>query len=156
MTPSASLPTGEWTSHSPEETFQIGQRFGTDLRGGEVILLSGPLGAGKTLFVKGIAAALDFDTDEVTSPSFTLVNLYRGRLVLYHLDLYRLPEGAMAAHAVDLDDLLTDENAVIVIEWAERLGNYRLPDPVWRIAIYGDGDDARQISVVQSYAFRRD
>lgn len=149
MITSSSLLAGELTSHSPEETFQIGKRFGKDLQGGEIILLSGPLGAGKTLFVKGIAGALEFDTDEVTSPSFTLVNLYRGRLVLYHLDLYRLPEGATAAHAVDLDDLLSEERAVIVIEWAERLGSYRLPDPVWRIAISGDGDEARQITVAR-------
>ncbi len=145
MTSLVSLPTGVWTSHSPEETFELGARFGGQLKGGEIILLSGPLGAGKTLFVKGLAHALDFDTDEVTSPSFTLVNLYRGRLVLYHLDLYRLAEGASAAHAVDLEDLLADERAVIVIEWAERLGNYRLPQPVWRIEIEGDGDDAREI-----------
>ncbi|MBC7910530.1 MAG: tRNA (adenosine(37)-N6)-threonylcarbamoyltransferase complex ATPase subunit type 1 TsaE [Pyrinomonadaceae bacterium] len=141
----ASLPVGEWESRSPVETFELGQRFGKNLAGGEIILLSGTLGAGKTLFVKGIASALDFDTDEVTSPSFTLVNLYKGRLTLYHLDLYRLPEGATAAHAVDLDDLLADERAVIVIEWAERLGNYRLPPPVWHIEIAGDGDDARLI-----------
>lgn len=150
MTSSASLSTGEWTSHSPEETVQIGKRFGSDLKGGEIILLSGPLGAGKTLFVKGIATALDFDTDEVTSPSFTLVNLYRGRLVLYHLDLYRLPEGGSAAHAVDLDDLLSEERGVIVIEWAERLGNYRLPAPVWRIEISGDADEARQIKIARA------
>ena len=149
MTTSSSLLAGELTSLSPEETFQIGKRFGKDLQGGEIILLSGPLGAGKTLFVKGIAGALEFDTDEVTSPSFTLVNLYRGRLVLYHLDLYRLPGGATAAHEVGLDDLLSEEHAVIVIEWAERLGSYRLPSPVWRIAISGDGDDERRIKIAR-------
>lgn len=150
MTTCASLPTGKWTNHSPEETFQLGARFGSGLSGGEILLLSGPLGAGKTLFVKGIAASLDVDTEEVTSPSFTLVNVYRGRLVLYHLDLYRLPEGATAAHAVDLDDLLSEETAVIVIEWAERMGNYRLPAPVWRVTISGDGDDERLIDVLQA------
>lgn len=147
MTANASLPTGVWTSHQPEETYQLGHTFGSQLVGGEIILLSGTLGAGKTLFVKGMADALGMDTDEVTSPSFTLVNLYRGQLTLYHLDLYRLAEGAMAAHAVDLDDLLADESAVIAIEWAERLGNYRLPPTVWRVEIQGDGDEARRIEI---------
>lgn len=145
----SSLPTGEWTTRTPEETLLLGKRFGSNLNGGEIVLLSGPLGAGKTLFVKGMASALNYDTDEVTSPSFTLVNVYRGRLVLYHLDLYRLAEGATAAHAVDLDDLLSDEHAVIVIEWAERLGAYRLPLSTWRMSIVGDGDEARQIKIVR-------
>jgi tRNA threonylcarbamoyladenosine biosynthesis protein TsaE len=87
------------------------------------------------------------DREEVTSPSFTLVNPYDARLRLFHIDLYRLDEGATAAHAVDLDDLLMDEQAVIVIEWAERLGSYRLPSSVWRITIAGDGDEPRQISI---------
>jgi tRNA A37 threonylcarbamoyladenosine biosynthesis protein TsaE len=68
-------------------------------------------------------------------------------LTFYHLDLYRLAEGASAAHAVDLDDLLADEEAVIAIEWAERLRNYRLPPDVWRVEIEGDGDEARQIKI---------
>lgn len=145
----ASLPTGEWTTSTPEETFRLGKRFGSNLKGGEIVLLSGPLGAGKTLFVKGMASALDVNTDEVTSPSFTLVNVYHGRLVLYHLDLYRLEEGASAAHAVDLDDLLSNEHAVIVIEWAERLRSYRLPNSTWRISIVGDGDESRLIKIAQ-------
>jgi tRNA threonylcarbamoyladenosine biosynthesis protein TsaE len=123
-------------------------RFGKNLVGGEIILLDGSLGAGKTIFTKGLASALDIDDADVTSPSFTLVNRHRGRLTLYHLDLYRLPEGAAAAHAVDLDELLTELNAVIVIEWAERLGqNYPLPLPVWRVAINGDGDAPRRITI---------
>jgi tRNA threonylcarbamoyladenosine biosynthesis protein TsaE len=85
--------------------------------------------------------------DEVTSPSFTLVNHYEGRLKFYHIDLYRLNEGAQAAHAVDLDELLTDESAVIIIEWAERMGDYPLPEPVWRIRITGDGDEPRTINI---------
>ncbi len=97
--------------------------------------------------MKGICAALGLEEDYVTSPSFTLVNPYDGRLRLYHLDLYRLDEGASAAHAVDLDDLLSDEKAVIVIEWAERMGNYPLPGNVWRVSIDGDGDDARKIVI---------
>ena len=121
--------------------------MGARLEGGEILLLRGPLGAGKTIFVKGMCAALGIDEEDVTSPSFTLVNPYTGRLQLYHIDLYRLDEGASAAHAVDLDDLLSDEQAVIVIEWAERMGNYPLPGNVWRIAIEGDGDSTRRISI---------
>lgn len=109
-------------------------------------MLSGPLGAGKTLFVKGVCAGLGIPEEDVTSPSFTLVNPHAGRLQLYHLDLYRLDEGASAAHAVDLDDLLAEQDAVIVIEWAERMGNYPLPGNVWRITIEGDGDAPRKIS----------
>jgi len=141
------IPTGEWTSQEAAETFSLGKQIGAQLIGGEILLLSGPLGAGKTVFVKGIAAALGLDPAEVTSPTFTLVNPYSGRLTLYHIDLYRLDEGASAAHAVDIDELLLDEQAVLVIEWAERLGGYPLPGSVWRIMISGDGDDPRSISI---------
>lgn len=145
---SPSIPTGRWQSLSEEETFELGALVGTHLTGGEIFLLSGALGAGKTVFVKGMAGALGIDTDEVTSPSFTLVNRYDdGRLTLYHLDLYRLNEGAAAAHAVDLDELLTDERAVLVIEWAERMGRYPLPSPVYRISITGDGGEPREIVI---------
>ncbi|MGZ8842664.1 MAG: tRNA (adenosine(37)-N6)-threonylcarbamoyltransferase complex ATPase subunit type 1 TsaE [Pyrinomonadaceae bacterium] len=137
----------EFVSTSEAETFDLGVRLGKNLSGGEVLLLDGALGAGKTVLVKGIAQALGIDKEEVTSPSFTLVNPHPGRLLLYHIDLYRLDEGASAAHAVDLDEILTDEQAVVVIEWAERLGRYPLPDNVWRISITGDGDDPRQIAV---------
>lgn len=151
MTAPSAVFAGEWISNDPQETFGLGEQFGSALKGGEVVLLSGPLGAGKTLFVKGIANALGIDINEVTSPSFTLVNVHQGRLTLYHVDLYRLEE-ASAAHAVDLDELLSDERAVIVIEWAERLGSYRLPPSVWRIEITGDGDDPRRVIVSTDYA----
>jgi tRNA threonylcarbamoyladenosine biosynthesis protein TsaE len=146
-TPTQHISTGAWQAANVVETFALGQHTGTQLTGGEILLLSGPLGAGKTVFVKGLAAALGIDPEEVTSPSFTLVNPYAGRLPLFHLDLYRLDEGVAAAHAVDLEELLTDERAVVVIEWAERLGNYPLPANVWRITIAGDGDRARSISI---------
>jgi tRNA threonylcarbamoyladenosine biosynthesis protein TsaE len=142
-----SVPTGESVSHSARATFDLGTRIGAQLSGGEILLLSGPLGAGKTMLVKGIAHALGIDEEDVTSPSFTLVNLHQGRFLLYHIDLYRLDQGASAAHAVDLDEILTDENAVVIIEWAERLGLYPLPDNVWRISIAGDGDEPRKISI---------
>ena len=135
-----------YVSSSPEETFKFGVRIGESLSGGEILLLSGPLGAGKTLLVKGICAALGIAEEEVTSPSFTLVNPYEGRLRLYHIDLYRLDEGASAAYAVDLDELLADENSVIVIEWAERMGNYPVPANTWRVSVVGDGESQRTIT----------
>jgi tRNA threonylcarbamoyladenosine biosynthesis protein TsaE len=146
-TAQSSVPTGEWISFNEQETFDLGVLIGERLSGGEVILLNGQLGAGKTVFVKGIARALGVDEEEVTSPSFTLVNLHQGRLLLYHLDLYRLGEGASAAHAVDLDEILIDEAAVVIIEWGERLGRYALPADVRRIGISGDGDEPRKITV---------
>ena len=88
------ISTGEWTCRDESETFSVGKQLGSQLRGGEILLLDGPLGAGKTIFVKGLAAGLDVDADEVTSPSFTLVNPYRGRLPFFHIDLYRLDAGA--------------------------------------------------------------
>ena len=144
---SQSIPEGEWISFNERETFDLGARVGAQFSGGEIILLNGPLGAGKTVLVKGIAHALGLDEEDVTSPSFTLVNPHQGRLLLYHVDLYRLDEGASAAHAVDLDEILTDEAAVVIIEWGERLGHYPLPANVWRVGISGDGDEPRKISI---------
>jgi tRNA threonylcarbamoyladenosine biosynthesis protein TsaE len=144
-----SISASEFVSHSPQETFDFGFQIGQKLGGGEILLLSGPLGTGKTLAVKGMAHALGVDDDDVSSPSFTLVNPYEGRLRMYHIDLYRLDEGASAAHAVDLDELLSDERAVIVIEWAERMGRYPLPPGAWRISISGDGDAPRKISIAK-------
>ena len=151
MNAAASVQTGTWTSRDPEETFEAGRRVGERLRGGEILLLSGTLGAGKTVFTKGLAAGLGLDPAEVSSPSFTLVNRHgEGRLVLYHLDLYRLAEGPGAAHAVELEELLADERGVIVIEWAERMGRYRLPETTWHVHIEGDGEDPRRIRIAHA------
>jgi tRNA threonylcarbamoyladenosine biosynthesis protein TsaE len=147
ITSASHVPTDEWSTHTAEETFDLGRRIGTQLSGGEIILLHGPLGAGKTVFVKGVAAALDVDPEEVTSPSFTLVNPHAGRLPLFHVDLYRLDEGFGAAHAVDLEELLADERAVVVIEWGERLGNYPLPSNALHIQIKGDGHETRTVFI---------
>jgi tRNA threonylcarbamoyladenosine biosynthesis protein TsaE len=147
MTSTTAVTSDETISTSERQTFELGRTLGDRLEGGEVILLNGALGAGKTVLVKGIANTLGIEEEEVTSPSFTLVNPHHGRLLLYHIDLYRLDEGASAAHAVDLDEILTDENAVVIIEWAERLGRYPLPENVWRISIAGDGDEPRRIKI---------
>jgi tRNA threonylcarbamoyladenosine biosynthesis protein TsaE len=90
---------------------------------------------------------LGINPDEVTSPSFTLVNPYAGRLPFFHVDLYRLDEGVRAAQAVDLEELLSDERAVVIIEWAERLAEYPLPGTPLRIEIVGDGESPRNISI---------
>jgi tRNA threonylcarbamoyladenosine biosynthesis protein TsaE len=135
-------------SNSPDETFQIGESVGRDLRGGEIILLTGGLGAGKTLFTKGVLNALDFDVDEVTSPSFTLVNLYpTSAFNVYHIDLWRTGDSEDPAFAVGLDEMLENERAVVIIEWAEKLKNRRFDSPVISISISGDGDEPRTIEI---------
>ena len=134
------------TTSNPDETFKFAESIGSTLRGGEVILLFGSLGAGKTLLTKGILDALGFDVDEVTSPSFALVNLYKTeRFNVYHIDLWRSVAGAAAAFDVGLHEILEDEMAVVIIEWADRLGEMELDRPVIRVEISGDGDEPRTI-----------
>lgn len=110
----------ETITRSAEETFELARKLGRATTGRKLFLLSGDLGAGKTVFAKGLAAGLEIDPAEVTSPSFTLVNSYEGRLRMYHIDLYRLDAGA--CHDLGLEEMLEDERAIVVIEWAERLG----------------------------------
>ena len=138
----------EFISNSPEETFEFGEKLGESLKGGEAILLSGGLGAGKTLLTKGVLDALGFDVDEVTSPSFTLVNLYRTEnFDVFHIDFWRIEENSDAAFAVGLYEIVEDERAVVIIEWAERLKNFQFPAKVLEIKIEGDGDEPRRIYV---------
>ena len=133
-------------SSSPEETFEFGERIGSTLAGGEIVLLHGGLGAGKTLLTKGVLNALEFDIDEVTSPSFTLVNLYKAKFDVYHIDLWRINSGANAGEAVGLDEILENEEAVVMIEWAERLGPYRFTRKVLDVNLTGDGEEPRKIT----------
>lgn len=150
------FPSGEFVCQTPEETFDLGEKIGESVRGGEMILLSGGLGAGKTLLTKGILYALDFDVDEVTSPSFTLVNLYKTeKLDVYHIDLWRIDENSDAAFAVGLNEIIEDETAVVIIEWAERLRNFSFPENVYNVEIKGDGDDARTINISRKEAKTR-
>jgi tRNA threonylcarbamoyladenosine biosynthesis protein TsaE len=135
--------TGEFTTHSAHETFDLAERIGAGLNVRTVFLLSGDLGAGKTVFAKGIAAGLGIDPVEVTSPSFTLINEYDGRLRLYHIDLYRLDGGA--CRELGLDEIFAAPRAVTIIEWAERLTE--LPEAATRITIEYVTDTERRIKV---------
>jgi tRNA threonylcarbamoyladenosine biosynthesis protein TsaE len=137
----------EVIADSQEVTFALGENLGRRLKGGELILLTGGLGAGKTVFTKGVMSGLGYDPDEVTSPSFTLVNLYNARLDTYHIDLWRLDEAADTAVAVGLDDILANDKAVVIIEWAEKLGAREFGSETISVTITGDGDEPRKISV---------
>jgi tRNA threonylcarbamoyladenosine biosynthesis protein TsaE len=135
-------------SSSPDETFRAGEDLGRGLAAGDLILLTGGLGAGKTLFTKGILNALEFDADEVTSPSFTLVNLYEtDRYNVYHVDLWRLDETAKPAEAVGLEEILENPNAITVIEWADRLGRFSAFNNTIRVTIEGNGEEPRRIEI---------
>jgi len=107
-------------SLSPTDTFHIGEKIGQQLKGNEIILLEGELGAGKTLFTKGIAKALGIDPDEVVSPSFTIANRYKGKnnTPVHHIDLYRLGSSS-AGYLPEIDDFI--DEAVIIVEWAQYL-----------------------------------
>ena len=111
----------EYVTTSQEETFELGKSFAERLHGGEVVLLNGDLGAGKTTFSKGVACGLGIK-DVITSPTFTLLNEYQGRLKLYHFDTYRLTKGS----DVDMgfDEYYGLDNSVCLIEWSVALDYY--------------------------------
>lgn len=133
----------EIITRSAEETFELGRKIGRGINGRNVFLLSGDLGAGKTVFAKGLAAGLEIDPADVTSPSFTLVNSYEGRLRMYHIDLYRLDTSA--CRDLGLEEMLEDENAIVVIEWAERLGF--TPEGATEVVIEYLNDSERRIKL---------
>lgn len=124
---------------------EFGGRLARELRRGDVIALSGELGAGKTALVKGIARGLGIAV-EVTSPTFTLIHEYSGgRLALYHIDLYRI-DSVPQALAIGIEDYLNG-TGVTVIEWAERIASL-LPPHTTRIRIESLGENTRRIEVV--------
>ena len=136
-------------SASPEETFGVGERLGQSLKAGDVVLLVGGLGAGKTLFTKGVVSALGYDIDEVTSPSFALVNLYRTEQVdVYHIDLWRLDGAEDPGEAVGLDEIIENPDAVTLIEWADRLKEFNAPNNTIQVLIEDDGDNPRRIEII--------
>ena len=106
-------------THSEDETIAVAREFAQSLRAGDVVLLSGTLGAGKTAFVRGLAEGLGISGDDVSSPTFTIVHEYRGgRLALYHADLYRLER--TATEDIGLEEMGV-KDGVLAIEWPDRL-----------------------------------
>jgi tRNA threonylcarbamoyladenosine biosynthesis protein TsaE len=136
-------------SSSEEETAAFARELAATLKAGDVLLLSGALGAGKTAFVRGLAAGLGIAPEDVSSPTFTLLHEYRGgRLPLYHADLYRLEESGA-------DDLgLEQTDGILAIEWPDRLGRELrgatsiridwIDDTIRRITV-GKRDESREL-----------
>jgi tRNA threonylcarbamoyladenosine biosynthesis protein TsaE len=130
------------TTHSEAETFRLAAELARGFKGKEVVLLTGELGAGKTVFAKGIAAGLDCqDHTQVCSPSYTLVNVYQGKFPIFHIDLFRLQDGSEIAD-LGLEDFL--DEGVVIVEWAEKLGS---PLEGIRVSIEIGTEDERKIQI---------
>ena len=133
------------TSRSPEETIEIAERLAAENPDCPAFYLEGDLGAGKTLFAKGVARYYGIDPDDVTSPTFALVNRYGGgRRVLYHLDLYRIDD-EREIEELGIEEL-EEEGAVLVVEWAEKLGRFALREAV-RVHLEMIGESERRITI---------
>src|ERR671915_139030 len=130
-----------FTTNAEQETFALGQTLAATLGAGTFVLLHGDLGAGKTAFVRGMAAGLGANPDEVSSPTFVLIQHYKGRTPLVHVDLYRLESGA-AVDDLGLEEMV--DGAVVAVEWAERLP--RALEGSLTVTIEDLGGDLRRIS----------
>jgi tRNA threonylcarbamoyladenosine biosynthesis protein TsaE len=131
-----------FTTHSERDTFALGETVAATVQPGTFVLLHGDLGAGKTAFVRGLAAGLGANPDDVSSPTFVLIQHYDGRMPLVHVDLYRL-ESASAVDDLGLEELAS--GAVVAIEWADRL-----PRPLEgsvHVRIEDLGSDRRRITI---------
>jgi tRNA threonylcarbamoyladenosine biosynthesis protein TsaE len=134
--------TDETITETEEQTSAAGERLASTLHAGDVVLLFGELGAGKTAFVRGLAQGLGADPEDVSSPTFTLVQEYHGRLTLFHVDLYRLEEREIGD--LGLEELILSDG-VVAIEWAERWRDR--PDDVIEVSLENIGDEKRRIRV---------
>jgi tRNA threonylcarbamoyladenosine biosynthesis protein TsaE len=129
-------------SASEEQTVQTGEQLGASLRPGDVVLLTGELGAGKTAFIRGLATGIGALPEDVSSPTFTLIQEYRGRVKLHHVDLYRLEPAEVAE--LGLDELVSGGD-VVAIEWAERWKDR--PADAIEVNIEDAGEDRRRIRI---------
>jgi len=135
------------TTGSEEETMAVAAETAAAFKGGEVVLLSGELGAGKTAFVRGLARGLGADPDDVASPTFVLLTAYPGRLTLHHADLYRL-RGNGDERELGLEEL-PGPGGVLAVEWAERLGDMPWRTVV-RVRLEHAGDDFRRLVIEEA------
>ncbi len=147
--PERDAPARTFGTRSEAETIALGSAIGERLQPGDVVLLFGPFGAGKTHLAKGIAASLGVDAAEVNSPSFVLINQYQadrahGRMPIFHVDLYRL-ERPEELQSVGLEDALAPEGLAIV-EWAERAGD-SLPAEHLAVFIELEGEHERRFRI---------
>ena len=134
----------ELQSDSPEDTLEIARALGEILAPGDVVALTGDLGAGKTLFCKGVGEALGVSPDRIVSPSFVIVTEHRGRLPFTHVDVYRL-DTVREAEEIGLDETFAGEG-VCVVEWAEKVMEL-LPRDCVRVTFTVSDGDRREIAV---------
>ena len=133
-------------SSSPEETLRIGKELGQGLEPGMVVLLSGELGSGKTVFTKGLAQGLGIaDPDLITSPSFIIINIYPARVPIYHIDLYRINDLARFDN-IGLEEYLGGDG-IAVVEWGEKLPRSYLPESCIKINFEMTGEEDRRITI---------
>lgn len=137
----------EYITHSAEETMALGRELAAGLKAARMVVLRGPLGAGKTTLVKGIAEGLEAASGEdVTSPTFTLIHEFRGPEVnLYHVDLYRI-DTARELDTLGLDELFAEEGNLVLLEWGEKFARFERECDV-EISIERRGEEERRIRV---------
>lgn len=136
-----------WISHSVEETLALAARFAERLRSGGAVALQGDLGSGKTCFAKGLISALSgVEPAEIPSPTFTLVEEYRGSAPIYHVDLYRMRD-AREAEELAWDEILAP-GAVALVEWPERMGKI-IPYCQFRLSFSKEGEGVRRIALAE-------
>ncbi|MFN8008754.1 MAG: tRNA (adenosine(37)-N6)-threonylcarbamoyltransferase complex ATPase subunit type 1 TsaE [Terriglobia bacterium] len=136
---------GKFLTHSPQETFEMAYTIGRSLENPARFFLEGDLGAGKTVFAKGLICGLgQSDPDDIPSPSYNLVNEYALRFKVYHIDLYRLDSKEDLA-TLDLEEIFA-ESAVIIVEWAEKLAGW-IDDEGISVKLVNRGENFREVAI---------